>query len=473
MTLDKVSMSMAQTRGPIAVIDGDPAVRATVRTWLEPAGHPVSEFADGRAFLETETAQWFGVCLDLGPGGDPGFGILHDLQLRDRDLPVIVLSPEGGSEVAATAMEAGAYDIQEKPLRQDRLLGSVGRAVERRGLILALRRYEAQLKQRPPFSALVGESPVMQELFRQMQRVLDSDVAVAVEGESGTGKELVARAIHFGGRRASAPFVAINCAAIPEALHEAELFGHERGAFTGAVSTHRGRFEQANGGTLFLDEIGEMTALTQASLLRAIQEQKIRRVGGTTDIPINVRLISSSPRDLSAEVQAKRFREDLYFRLAVYPLRLPPLRERKEDITHLLWHFIEKYSADVGRTIQRISPAAMDTLMRHEWPGNIRELQNIVHRAMLSCDADELDVTHLPSELRQGSGDGPSNGIADEVVPLRELERRAIRTALQATNGSVEKAARLLGMGRATLYRRLARYGSEGGSEAGSEVSPE
>ena len=465
MTLDKVSIAMAPTRGPVAVVSGDPAVRGAIRAWLEPSGYSVSEYSDGRAFLEVETAQWFAVCLDLPPESSPGLALLHDIQIRDRDLPVVVVTNEGDEETPATAMRAGAYDFLVKPLQQERFLASTYRAVERRGLILALRRFEAQLRDKPPFFGLIGDSAPMQELYRQMQRVLDSDVAVAIQGESGTGKELVARAVHFSGRRAAGPFVAINCAAIPDALHESELFGHERGAFAGAVGTHRGRFEQADGGTLFLDEVGEMNALTQASLLRAIQEQKIRRVGGSTDIPVNVRIISSSPSDLSSAVQGNKFREDLYFRLSVYPLKIPSLRERREDITHLVKHFLERYAGDVGRDIQRVSPAAMEILMRHEWPGNVRELQNVVHRAMLSCDAEELDVGHLPPDIRQATVEG--NGVTEDgtptgdVVPLRELERRAIRKALRATNGSVEKAARLLGMGRATLYRRLARYGSE------------
>ena len=468
MTLDKVSIAMAPTRGPVAVVDGNSAVRDAIRAWLEPSGYSVSEYSNGRAFLDSDAAQCFAVCLDVSTDPASGLALLHDLQLRDRDMPVVVMVAAGDENTPAAAMSAGAYDVVRQPLEQARFVGSVYRAVERRGLILALRRFEAQLREQPPFFGLIGDSAPMQELYRQMQRVLDSDVAVAIQGESGSGKELVARAIHFAGRRASGPFVAINCAAIPDALHESELFGHERGAFAGAVGTHRGRFEQADGGTLFLDEVGEMNALTQASLLRAVQEQKIRRVGGSTDIPVDVRIISATPRDLTSEVQANRFREDLYFRLAVYPLKIPALRERREDITHLVLHFLEKYSNEVGRPIQRISSAAMDTLMRHDWPGNVRELQNVVHRAMLSCDAEELDVGHLPPDLRNARGDGSGDGAeggADEVVPLRELERRAIRRALKATNGSVEKAARLLGMGRATLYRRLARYGSEASPE--------
>ncbi|MEM7674822.1 MAG: sigma-54 dependent transcriptional regulator, partial [Myxococcota bacterium] len=307
MTLDKVSIAMAPTRGPVAVIDEDPSVCRTIRAWLEPSGYTVTEYSDARSFLEVEVAQWFAVFLGVRIDGS-GISLLNDLQLRDRDLPVVVMTTENDTESPALAMSSGAYDCLVKPLEQARLRASVYRAVERRGLILALRRYESQLKEQPPFFGLVGDSAPMQELYRQMQRVLDSDVAVAIEGEAGTGKELVARAIHFAGRRASGPFVAINCAAIPEALHESELFGHERGAFTGAVGTHRGRFEQADGGTLFLDEVGEMSALTQASLLRALQEQKIRRMGGATDISVNVRIISSSAVGLNAEVQSKRFR---------------------------------------------------------------------------------------------------------------------------------------------------------------------
>jgi transcriptional regulator with PAS, ATPase and Fis domain len=254
--------------------------------------------------------------------------------------------------------------------------------------------------------------------------------------------------------------VAINCGAIPESLQESELFGHERGAFTGATQLRRGRFEQAHGGTLFLDEVGEMSLATQASLLRALQERKIVRVGGGAEIPVDVRIIAATHRDLRAEVQAGRFREDLYFRLVVYPIFLPPVRERTEDIPLLVGHFLRKLRDDVGRKVERVSPEVLDALSRYPWPGNVRELENVVHRSLLSCRGDELALSDLPAEIQARALPSlPPVGVDDRretVLPLRELERRAIERALAMTGGSVGRAAKMLGIGRATLYRRLA-----------------
>jgi DNA-binding NtrC family response regulator len=283
--------------------------------------------------------------------------------------------------------------------------------------------------------------------------VLDSDVNVCAFGESGTGKELVARALHDAGRRRAGPFVALNCGAIPATLQESELFGHERGAFTGASGQHRGRFEQAQRGTLFLDEIGEMSSSTQTSLLRTLQERVVRRVGGSQDIPVDVRIVCATHRDLEAEVAADRFRQDLFYRLVVYPIRVPPLRERLDDLPLLVGHFLRRFRKDVGRSIDRVTPEALELLARHDWPGNVRELENVIHRAMLSCEPDVLDVASLPPLLRQ-----PREPAAAPLgtLSLAALERDAIRQALQRAGGNVTHAAKLLGLGRATLYRRLA-----------------
>jgi len=307
------------------------------------------------------------------------------------------------------------------------------------------------------------------ELGRQISHVLDSDVAVCVFGESGTGKELVARAVHQGGPRKSGPFVAINCASIPHSLLESELFGHERGAFTGATHTRRGRFEEAAGGTLFLDELGEMSPGTQASLLRALQEKKIRRVGGSGEITTFAWIVCATHRDLRAEVEAGRFREDLYFRLVVYPITVPPLRERVQDIPLLVGYFLQTLRGDVGRDVQRITPDALEALTRYRWPGNVRELQNVVHRCMLASRGHEITLSDLPHDVRTFAlpslpySQTPHVGatpisiapIATDIVPLQELEKKAIERALRATGGSVGKAAKLLGIGRATLYRRI------------------
>src|SRR6478752_3961587 len=452
----------------VAVVDDDPTARRLMRFWLERAGYTVVEHESARSVLEHDGDTPSLACVDLGLGEVTGIKVIQHLRARDAELPIIVVTAQRELETAVSAMRAGAYDYITKPLDRDRLLLAVHRARERRELVINVRRLESALTERSVLGSIVGKSPPMRELAQQVQRVLESEVAVCVSGESGTGKELVARAIHSGGPRKRGPFVAINCAGIPESLQESELFGHERGAFSGATQMRRGCFEQANGGTLLLDEIGEMSLQTQASLLRTLQEKTIRRVGGSGEIPIDVRMVCATHRDLRAEVEAGRFREDLYFRLVVYPILLPPLRGRLEDIPTLVGHFLRSLSKDVGRDVHAISPEALEALARHNWPGNVRELQNVVHRSLLACHSDEINLADLPPDIRElglpslGLSVVPANGAAanghgeGEILPLRELERRAIQRALRATQGSVGKAAKLLGIGRATLYRRIA-----------------
>ncbi len=450
----------------VTVVDDDPTARRLMRFWLERSGYKVIEHDSGESALADDAAIPDVACVDLGLGEVGGFKVIQHLRARDADLPIIVVTAQLELETAVAAMRAGAYDYVTKPLDRDRLILAVHRARERRELVANVRRLEDQLGGRGVLGSIVGQSPKMRDLAQQVERVLSSDVAVCVFGESGTGKELVARAIHNGSNRRRGPFVAINCAGIPESLQESELFGHERGAFTGATQQRRGCFEQANGGTLLLDELGEMSLTTQASLLRTLQEKTIRRVGGSSETPIDTRIVCATHRDLRVEVEAGRFREDLYFRLVVYPIYLPPLRERLEDIPLLVGHFLRTLEAGLGKEVKRISPEALDALTRHRWSGNVRELQNVVHRSLLACRGDEITLADLPADIRNAvlpplpSANGKaSNGEVsrdDEILPLRELERRAIQRALRATHGSVGRAAKLLGIGRATLYRRIA-----------------
>src|SRR6187431_780704 len=462
------AVSVRGTSDLVAVVDDDPTARRLMRFWLERTGYRVVEHDSARSALESDGELPTVACVDLGLGEVTGIKVIQHLHARDAELPLIVVTAQREIETAVEAMRAGAYDYVTKPLDGNRLLHAIARASERRELVRNVHRLESALTERDVLGSIIGHSPAMRELAHQVERVLESDVAVCVFGESGTGKELVARAIHSGGSRRRQPFVAINCAGIPESLQESELFGHERGAFTGATHMRRGCFEQANGGTLLLDEIGEMSLQTQASLLRTLQEKTIRRVGGSGEIPIDVRMVCATHRDLRAEVEAGRFREDLYFRLVVYPIHLPPLRERLDDIPLLVGHFLRTLTSDVGRQVQRISPEALEAMSRHRWPGNVRELQNVVHRSLLACRGDEINLADLPPDIRElglpslGLSVVPSNGasvnghVENEILPLRELERRAIQRALRATQGSVGKAAKLLGIGRATLYRRIA-----------------
>jgi DNA-binding NtrC family response regulator len=289
--------------------------------------------------------------------------------------------------------------------------------------------------------------------------VLESDITVFVSGESGTGKELVAKAIHYGSLRSDAPFVDVNCAAIPEGLQESELFGHEKGAFTGAVSTHPGKFEQAAGGTIFLDEVGEMSPSAQARLLRVLQERSLQRVGGTKRIDLDVRVISASNRELEQLVGDGRFRQDLYYRLVVFPIQLPPLSDRREDIPALVEHFLAKYAADAGKRISRVDSAAMDHLVSRDWPGNVRELENVIHRSLLVAAGPELALEDLPPGLADEAAAPSAVQSTGAVVKLDELEKNAIRLALEQYGDNLSDAARQLGIGRSTLYRKIEQYG--------------
>ncbi len=461
------SLSGAAT---IAVIDDDPVLRRMLRAWLSTDGHTVIEFADGHSALRDRAGGAPLILLDLNLGDMAGLDLLAHLKDHDPELGVIVVSARREVDTVVAAMRLGALDYLAKPLDADRARAAIAQALARLRAVEIVRTARVQGADKDgTLPGVIGASSAMREVAQQVRRVLDSDVTVCLLGESGSGKEVIARALHESGRRRRGPFVAINCAAIPESLQESELFGHERGAFTGANATHKGRFEQAHGGTLFLDELGEMSAATQAALLRTLQEKTVRRVGGTTDIAVNTRIVCATHRDLEAEVEAGRFRKDLYFRLVVYPVEIPSLRARREDLASLVGHFLKKLGPDVGREVTRVSPSALEAMSRYEWPGNVRELQNIVHRAMLSCDGDTIELEHLPPALRKKAlpslPEAPVTAAAAEASPAEELfelaviERRTIERALIAAQGSVSRAAKLLGIGRTTLYRKLGELG--------------
>ncbi|MEQ9323955.1 MAG: sigma-54 dependent transcriptional regulator [Polyangiaceae bacterium] len=464
----------------IAVVDANASSRSTLRRHLDREGYRVVELEKGRHLLRQEGKRVDVVCLDreLEDEDIDGVDVMRRLHLQHPEIPVIMVTADPALEAAVEAMKAGAYDCLARPVEPERFVQAVRRACQ----LSALHRQVRTLSGQFPavrLSQLIGDSAGMREVGRQIDRVRDSDVTVCVFGASGTGKELVAREVHDRGHRKSGPFVAINCAAIPSSLQESELFGHEKGAFTGATNLRQGRFEQADGGTLFLDELGEMSPATQASLLRTLQEKTIRRVGGAKDIKVDVRIVCATHRDLKAEVAAGRFREDLYFRLMVFPIELPSLAERKEDIPALVAHFMRELRGDIPHPVSGVSSDALDAMMAYGWPGNVRELRNVVHRAMLATSQQEVGVGDLPSEVRRillpslppsismappGMSVGPPGGDVmilhdddDLVIPLKELEEREIRKALRVTEGSVGEAAKLLGIGRATLYRRIAK----------------
>ncbi|ATB37115.1 sigma-54-dependent Fis family transcriptional regulator [Cystobacter fuscus] len=452
----------------VVIVSRDPAVRELLRTRSESLGFDVLEFEHAQEVLGRETFDWTAVCLDLELDDLGGRDVLRHLRARDALLPILIIASDQDLHAAVQAVRRGAYDYVAKPLEGARVTQSLREAAEYRRECWRLRSLEQAGEAEPLLGRLVGQSAPMRALVRQLRRVLMAEVPVCIFGETGTGKELVARAIHEQGSRAGGPLVAVNCAAFSESLLESELFGHDRGAFTGAFTTHKGCFEQAQGGTLFLDEVGEMSASTQVRLLRTLQERTVRRVGGTVEIRVDVRIIAATHRDLPAEVKRGRFREDLYYRLAVYPLRVPPLRERASDIPLLVHHFLRRWAGGDKSRPRRVTQEVLEALVRYAWPGNVRELENVLQRAALACDGPQIELEHLPAELRAlvlpaiprvlaSAREGASRPLLaeDTVVPIRELERREILKAMAVTQGSVSKAARLLGLGRATLYRRL------------------
>ncbi|MEM1025363.1 MAG: sigma-54 dependent transcriptional regulator [Myxococcota bacterium] len=452
------------TGGPrhVAIVDDDPSALSLMKGWLEAAGYVTWSFTEGESFLRARPEQASAICLDLGLGDVSGFEVLKALRQLDAQVPTVAMASSGDVGSALTALRSGAYDYLLKPLDNDRLVLSINRAVERWELGRSLDQLRQELARRGRYDQLVGQSPPMEELARQIERVVAEGFPVVLLGEAGTGKDLVGRAIHHSGPRRSGPFVALNLGAVPESLHEVELFGQAQSAERSEPTV--GRMQQAEGGTLYLDEIARLSPLTQAGLLRALSSGRVRPVGASDELEVDVRIVCASQRDLLSEVRAGRFREDLYFKLVVHPLHIPPLRSRREDVPSLVRHFMEKYQGDTRRMVGHVDPAAMDAMVAYDWPGNVRELDDVVHRALLAARGDVIEVQHLPPHLSQSMLPTESQDImgmaSDDILPMREVERRAIKRALKATSGSVEKAAKLLGMGRATLYRRLAHYES-------------
>jgi DNA-binding NtrC family response regulator len=412
--------------------------------------------------------------VDLGTSPGEALLILEGLRKLDAMLPVIVMAERDQTRDVARAIERGAFDWIAKPVDGAKLVGLVTALVNRRGDLARPISLDGGLREEPNFREIVaGTSEKMDSVFRSIEIVKASDVPVLIQGETGTGKELVAMAIHYRGPRRKHPFFPVNCAAIPETLLESELFGHERGAFTGAVERRKGKFELANGGTLFLDEIAEMPPATQAKILRVIEDHTFRRVGGGDLIQVDVRIISATNKDLTSEVADGRFREDLFYRLSVFPIHLPALRERTEDIEKLANHFLRKSAAETGKVVSRISPAALDAMRAYPWPGNVRELQNTIKRAMLMATEDVILPSHLGLKDLSATASA-SKGTLDqeieqllgalqrgEVVRLDKIEEIFIRQALNVTDGNITDAANRLGLSRSTIYRKLVEYGVE------------
>ena len=460
----------AALAAPILLVEDKDSLRAMLKLALESQNHVVIEARDQEeAVAALRDSHPSLVLSDLRlPKGD-GLGVLRAVKEVDSELPVIVMTAHGSIQDAVEAMKQGALDFLAKPVDPDHLLLLVSRALEQRRLLSDYRLLKEEATARRGGPSIIGDSPVLHQALNAIERAAGTDTTVLLEGESGTGKELCARALHTSSARANGPFVAINCAAIPENLLEAELFGYERGAFTGATQRKIGKFEMAQRGTIFLDEIGEMPLALQAKMLRAIETKRIERLGGNTSIQVDVRIVAATNRMLRQAVAARQFREDLYFRLSVFPVVIPPLRDRKEDIPTLAHHFVERMARDVGKKLT-LSPEALAVLVEHGWPGNVRELQNAIERAVILADGDRLLPRHLSLSSQQGFNASADpwdqldwSGTLAEVTARfgTEAEKRKIALAMKQANNDKGRASDLLQINFKTLTSKLRQHGLE------------
>jgi two-component system NtrC family response regulator len=432
---------------------------------LRQAGYQVTVVADGAAALSAFREDLHDVVVtDIRMPELDGLELLRRLKAISPDTPVIVVTGHGTIETAVAAMKQGGFDFLTKPFPGDQLRLTLERALEFARLTRENRELRRVVEDRFSFANLVGSSPPMQALFERLELAAPADSTVLISGETGTGKELVARAIHYHSKRASGPMVTINCGAIPESLIEAELFGHEKGAFTGAVGRREGKFEAADGGTLFLDEVGEIPLNLQPKILRVLESGEVDRLGATRSIRVDVRIVAATNRDLEQMVTQGTFREDLYYRLAVVPVKVPPLRDRREDIPLLADHFLRKMIERTGRGDLRLAPEVFARFDAYDWPGNVRELENVVERMVVLSRDDRISADSLPEALRGDAGGGAGEGAARFPLPpqgvhLDEVERDLIRQALERHGGNRTQAARDLGLTRATLLYRMQKHG--------------
>ncbi len=453
----------------ILLVDDERNVHYSLQRALGEAFRIISAFSSQEALQKLTSEKPHLILLDVKLPGTDGLETLQRIKVMDRDVPVILLTAYGTTETAITAMKHGAYDYLLKPVDIASLRGIMTKALHLRALTEQVD--TLLLPESTQATPLLGRSGAMQDLYKMIGRVAPTDTTVLLSGESGTGKELVARAIHQHSLRADGPWVALNCAAIPEPLLESELFGHEKGAFTGAIERKPGSFEEASGGTLFLDEVGELPLGVQAKLLRALQEKEIRRLGGRESLPIDVRIIAATNKDLEGTVARAEFREDLYYRLNVIHLHLPPLRARQEDIPLLAQHFLTRYSRELERPVGGFAPEALDALSAHPWPGNVRELENIMKQALMTCrgyliTAEDLRLAERPiARMHQAPPRDPLDEGLEQILlthagqAYHRVEDRLIRKALELTKHNQVRAAHLLGITRNILRHRMKQFG--------------
>ncbi len=449
----------------IFIVDDEASLLKMLTHWVQNQwGYKTKVFSNGIDALNALNENPDLILLDIMLPDVNGLDVLTKIKQKNPSIPVIMLSAQGSIEVALESIRMGAFDYFPKPVDKNRLEPAIRNAIKSFDLERELESLKENLQREYKFENIISADKKMQDAFRMVSKVLDNDITVLIHGESGTGKELIARAIHFNGIRKDAPFVVVNCASIPRELLESELFGHEKGAFTGAHQRKIGKFELANGGTIFLDEIGEMEMSLQAKILRVIQQKEFERVGGNEIIKADVRIISATNRDLKVAVENKEFREDLYYRLNSFPINILPLRERKGDLVILIDHFIEVTNKKLNKNIKGITKSALKIMYDYDWPGNVRELENTIERCIILSEGELIDTSVLPQHLRDAGNNNsiPKNAaIFTEdapIIPFEKLKEEAIKHALKITDNNIVEASKKLKIGRATFYRLMEKY---------------
>ena len=449
-------------RPSILIVDDDKNICKMIEAQLrKERKYEIKTALNGEACLNNIRAEFPDlVLMDIQMPGMDGIETLKQIKEEDPRIPVVMMTAHGTIERAVQSMKLGAYDFLTKPFARDRMVVTINNALLNSSLKKEVAELRDELKDKYTFDNIIGQSGPMQNVFRSIEKVVNSNVTVLINGESGTGKELIARAIHYhSSKRSNKPFVAVNCSALPESLLESELFGHEKGSFTGASGRRLGKFEQANGGTIFLDEIGLMSPATQSKMLRILQEREFERVGGNELIKVDVRIISATNTDLEEEMKKGTFREDLYYRISVFPIKLPALRERKEDIHLLSAYFLNKYAQQEDKEMKGISTDALDLLMAYSWPGNVRELENAIERGVVLSASPEISAKDLPSAVRALGEKRIYESDNTLSSWIEKLEEEALKQALLECEGNISKTAKKLGIGRATIYRKAKKYG--------------
>ncbi len=446
----------------VLLVDDEKSVRSTLSIILQKSGYRVEEAGNGNDAIEKIKTHCYDlVVTDLRMKPVDGMEVLRIARETNPSTEVVVMTAFGTVETGVEAMKLGAYDYIQKPFDKDELLLVIQKAMERKELLTEVEHLQNELKEKYSFENIVGKSNKMLDVLSMVTKVSQTDSTVLIEGESGTGKELIAKAIHLHSRRKNRAFITINCGALPENLQESELFGHVRGAFTGAIRDKNGLFQEANGGTLFLDEIGETALSTQVKVLRFLQDGEIRRVGDNESIFVNVRLLAATNKDLKKSIEESTFREDLYYRLNVIPIHLPPLRQRRDDIPLLVNHFLKKYVEKAKKKVASVSPEAMKILTGYDWPGNVRELENIVERAVILTNKNVIMPDDLPPSIRESQSKTPDTEEILEGKTLEELEKHYILKTLEKHNWNQKKVSEMLNVSTTTLWRKLKTYGIE------------